>query len=140
MGSASAGPFASLVSGSGTMAPKRENNPRVLTFRTSLVPMSPPLLWYVPHSRTQASRIALFCVPWARWHVRTASWVKFSTESVVNIISSVWPSLLVPIGIGADWSVETSSGRLDVICDENCVMNVRAASMLPLRRYLFMGW
>lgn len=92
----------------------QDDVPKSLTFLTSCFAIMPPLLWYVPQSRTQASRIGLFLSPCARWHTRTASCAKLITESVVNVISSCSPSTAFPTGIGDGWLDESSEGRREV--------------------------
>lgn len=93
----------------------QDEQPKSLTFLTSLFATMPPLLWYVPQSRTQASRNALFFSPCARWHARMASCVKLTAGSVVNVISSCSPSTGFPTGIGVGWWEESNDGRREVI-------------------------
>lgn len=98
----------------------------------------PPRLWYVPQSRTQASRMVLLRSPCARWHVRTASWQKLSTESVV-IVTSPFGASAGPIGMAADWFGDRISGVRESRADVKCVMKVCAARILPFCRYLRNG-
>lgn len=98
------------------------------TLRISGNASGPPLLWYVPHRRTQHSLGTLLLSPLARWHVVTASCAKLTKESVVMRTSSE-PS--PPTGTEAALEVRDEGRPLT-----NCLMKAFAARMLPFWRYL----
>lgn len=98
------------------------------TLRISGRARGPPLLWYVPHRRTQHSLGTLLLSPLARWHVATASCAKLTKESEVMRTSSE-PSPLT--GTEAALDVRDDGRPLT-----NCLMKVLAARILPFWRYL----